>query len=63
MFYYKKMNILLINPNRFMSPPVPPLGLEYIAGCLEENGHRIEIVDLCFSEDIYKDLGYRCKSF
>lgn len=50
------MNILLINPNRFLSPPVPPLGLEYIAGCLGEDGHRVEIVDLCFSDDVYKDL-------
>ncbi len=50
------MNILLINPNRFKSPPVPPVGLEYVAGCLMEKGHRVEIIDLCFSEDIYRDL-------
>ena len=50
------MNILLINPNRVKSPPVPPLGLEYIAGSLERDGHRTKIVDLCFSENIYKDL-------
>jgi tRNA A37 methylthiotransferase MiaB len=50
------MKVLLINPNRFMSPPVPPIGLEYVAGCLGEKGHRVEIADLCFSEDIYRDL-------
>jgi len=26
------MKILLINPNRYTEPPVPPLGLEYLAG-------------------------------
>ena len=57
------MNILLINPNRFTSPPVPPLGLEYMAGCLEENGHKIKIVDLCFSENIYRDLEIAVNSF
>jgi tRNA A37 methylthiotransferase MiaB len=57
------MNILLINPNRFMSPPVPPLGLEYIAGCLGEKGHRIEIADLCFSDNVYKDLDIAVSNF
>ena len=57
------MNVLLINPNRFMSPPVPPIGLEYVAGCLGEKGHRVEIVDLCFSEDIYKDLDIAVNHF
>ncbi|RPI37683.1 MAG: radical SAM protein [Nitrospiraceae bacterium] len=57
------MNILLINPNRFMSPPVPPLGLEYLAGALEKEGHKSKILDLCFSEDIYKDIDEAVKSF
>jgi len=57
------MNILLINPNRFASPPVPPLGLEYIAGCLAEKGHRVEIVDLCFSGDIYRDIDMALNHF
>jgi len=46
------MKVLLINPNRYQSPPVPPLGLEYIAGSLEEKGHHAEVLDLCFSENI-----------
>ena len=57
------MNILLINPNRFKSPPAPPIGLEYINGCLEEYGHKIKIVDLCFSDNVYKDLDTALTSF
>jgi tRNA A37 methylthiotransferase MiaB len=57
------MNILLVNPNRFKSPPVPPLGLEYIAGCLEKDGHNIRLIDLCFSGNISQDLDNAVKSF
>ena len=57
------MNILLINPIRFKTPPVAPLGLEYIAGCLLKEGHNVEIVDLCFSGNIYKDLEMSLKRF
>ena len=46
-----------------MSPPVPPIGLEYIAGCLGEKGHKVEIVDLCFSDNIYKDLDIAVNHF
>lgn len=57
------MNVLLINPNRFLSPPVPPIGLEYVAGCLEVEGHRVKIIDLCFSEEIFDDLDKAVRSF
>jgi hypothetical protein len=57
------MNIMLINPNRVKSPPVPPLGLEYIAGSLERDDHRTQIIDLCFSGDIYKDLDIAVNHF
>ncbi|MCX5718503.1 MAG: cobalamin B12-binding domain-containing protein [Nitrospirae bacterium] len=57
------MNVLLINPNTYKSPPVPPVGLEYIAACLEKEGHKIEIIDLCFSEDLYKDVDNAVLSF
>ena len=46
-----------------MSPPVPPLVLEYLAGALEKEGHRAKIVDLCFSENIYNDIDEAVKSF
>jgi tRNA A37 methylthiotransferase MiaB len=57
------MKVLLINPNRYKAPPVPPLGLEYVSGSLEEKGHAVEIVDLCFSENLYKDLDDAIESF
>lgn len=57
------MKVLLINPNTYKSPPVPPLGLEYISGPLEDKGHTVEIVDLCFSENLYKDLDDAVESF
>jgi tRNA A37 methylthiotransferase MiaB len=57
------MKVLLINPNRYKSPPVPPLGLEYISGPLEDSGHAVEIVDLCFSGNLYKDLDDAVESF
>jgi len=57
------MKVLLINPNRYKSPPVPPLGLEYISGPLEDKGHTVEIADLCFSENLHKDLDDAIGSF
>ena len=50
------MRILLINPNRFRTPPAPPIGLEFVAANLEQAGHSVRILDLCFSEDIYADI-------
>lgn len=50
------MKVLLVNPNRYKYPPVPPLGLEYVAASLEKRGHAPMIVDLTFSEDIYRDI-------
>ena len=47
------MKVLLINPNRFQSPPVPPLGIEYVASSLEEKGHETAIIDLCFSDEVF----------
>jgi hypothetical protein len=50
-FYYRNRNVkvLLINSNRYASPPVPPIGLEYVAAALEEAGHEAAVLDLCFS--------------
>ncbi|HSB51205.1 MAG TPA: cobalamin-dependent protein [Dissulfurispiraceae bacterium] len=42
------MKVLLINPNRFRTPPVPPIGLEYIAESLRNAGDAAEVLDLCF---------------
>ena len=50
------MKILLINPNTFKSPPVIPIGLEYITTILRKNGQLVDIIDLCFSENPLKDV-------
>lgn len=44
------MKILLINPNRFLFPPVPPIGLEYLSASLIKEGHDIRLLDLTFHE-------------
>ncbi len=50
------MRVLLINPNRYKSPPVPPIGLEHVAATIEEEGHVAGILDLCFSDSPYEDI-------
>ncbi|MFX0030612.1 MAG: cobalamin-dependent protein, partial [Candidatus Hermodarchaeota archaeon] len=50
------LKILLVNPNRFHSPPVIPIGLEYLVTALEKHNHDVEILDLCFSDTPEKDL-------
>ena len=34
-----------------MSPPVIPIGLEYLSSAIEEEGHNVDILDLCFAEN------------
>lgn len=47
------MQILLISANKEKSPyPVAPIGLAYIASSVLKDGHKVEILDLCFAEDI-----------
>jgi radical SAM superfamily enzyme YgiQ (UPF0313 family) len=44
------MKILLVNANRLRDPlPVMPIGLCAVASALEAAGHRVEVLDLCFS--------------
>ncbi len=51
------MKILLISVNRERMPfPVFPLGLAYIAKALKDEGHQIEVMDLCFSKEVSVDL-------
>lgn len=51
------MKILLISVNRERMPsPVFPLGLAYIARALKDGGHTIEVMDLCFSQNVLDDL-------
>ena len=44
------MNILLLSANRERSPyPVFPIGLAYLASSLAAAGHRLAMLDLCFT--------------
>jgi len=45
------MKILLINPNQYRTPPVPPLALEYLYSVLRGTPHECRVLDLCFSDD------------
>ena len=47
--------VLLINPNR-MKPPVAPLALDYLAYTLVESGFKVDLLDLCFSEDLAPEI-------
>jgi hypothetical protein len=44
------MNIALINTNR-ISPPIAPIGLDYVAEGLNRAGHTVRVLDLCWSGD------------
>lgn len=58
----ERKRVLLINPNRYREPPVPPLAIEYLADALLRAEFRVESLDLCFSEDpmgaIEETLGF-----
>jgi hypothetical protein len=43
--------ILLVNPNRYTQPPVPPIGLEYLAAAIVRAGHEYLLLDLTFSDN------------
>ena len=50
------MELLLINANTYQSPPIPPLGLEYLDNAVRNAGHTCRILDLCFSDDPRADI-------
>ena len=50
------LRILLINPNAMKSPPVIPIGLEYLATALEKHYHNVDILDLCFISSPIEEL-------
>ncbi|MDD5448677.1 MAG: radical SAM protein [Actinomycetota bacterium] len=43
--------IALINTNRYLKPPVPPVGIEYLLAPLSQAGHKIETLDLAFEDN------------
>ena len=58
------MRVMLINSNRFKQPwPVIPFGLCCIAAALENAGHTIQVLDLCFSSNPASDIRSTIKDF
>ena len=47
--------VLLVNPNQ-MKPPVAPIALDYLAHSLKQSQFQVNLLDLCFSADIARDI-------
>lgn len=50
------MRILLVNPNRYRTPPTPPLALEYLQAAISRTRHESALLDLCFSATVVADV-------
>lgn len=51
------MKILMINSNRYKLPvPAMPFGMCCVAAALEQVGHEVQALDLCFSKDCNRDI-------
>ncbi len=57
------MRVALINPNRYLEPPVIPVGVEYLAHYLERERHEVRVIDLTFAEDPEATLGEALRAF
>lgn len=57
------MKTLLVNPNRYQNPPVPPIGLEYLHSALGSSRHESRILDLCFEQDPAASLERQIEDF
>jgi radical SAM superfamily enzyme YgiQ (UPF0313 family) len=58
------VKILLISVNREKMPyPVFPLGLSYLVRVLKDEGYKIEVLDLCFSQDPSVELEKTLRRF
>lgn len=58
------MKILLIKPSKFLSyKHAPPLGLAYLASCLEKAGHQVKIIDSFKMESMGDNLAKELKNF
>ena len=57
------MRVALVNPNRYLEPPVIPLGIEYLAHYLDREGHEVKVIDLAFAEEPGRVLEEELGSF
>ena len=52
---HQQDKVLLVNPNR-MKPPVAPLALDYLAQAISESGFYVDVLDLCFTDDVTTEI-------
>lgn len=45
------MRVALVNTNR-IQPPIAPIGLDYVAEALAAARHTVELLDLCWADDV-----------
>ncbi len=58
------MRVFLVSVNRESAPyPVAPLGISYVAGAARRAGHEVELLDLCFSQDVEGDIDRAVRRF
>ncbi len=58
------MRVLLINSNRFKQPwPVLPFGLGCVAAAVEQAGHEVRVLDLCFSRRPARDVAETIRNY
>ncbi|MCG8336027.1 MAG: radical SAM protein [Proteobacteria bacterium] len=58
------MRILFINSNRFKIPwPVLPYGLFSVVASVEEAGHEVSFLDICFSKNPEKEITDQINAF
>ncbi len=57
------MKILLINPNQYRTPPVPPLALAHLHSTLRNSPHESRILDLCFKDNSLSSLDETLQDF
>lgn len=58
------MRLLMINSNRYKLPvPSIPFGLCYVASALENEGHDVNVLDLCFSQNPGREISDAVNKF
>lgn len=58
------MKILMVNSNRYKLPvPSVPFGLCYVSAALENAGHDVHVLDLCFSKNPGRDISNTVSKF